>query len=61
MNFEHGIELFVSHLVKHTIPGIAGVVYDDVNAVVFRKSLRDKLLRKVGVGYIAANLNGGYP
>ena len=55
---EHGFPLLVAHLLQHVVPGVAGVVDDDVDAAKGVERGFDKAVAKVGVGH-AANAGHG--
>ena len=50
---EHGFPLLVAHLLQHVVPGVTGVVDDDVDAAKSVERGLDKTLAKVGVRYAA--------
>lgn len=55
---EHGVPLFVRHLVNHTVVGKAGIVDDDVDLAKLLHSLVDETLGKVGVHDISTDRDG---
>jgi hypothetical protein len=58
MAVENGVPLLVAHLLDDVVPGVAGVVDDDVQSLVLLDGGADKALGKVGVGDIAHAGNG---
>ena len=52
------VPLLVGHFLDHAVPGIAGVVDDDVDALIFAQRRADEAIRKVGRGHAAATGGG---
>ena len=60
VHIEDGVPLFVGHLLDHRVPGVAGVVDDDVQAAEVVDRGGDEAFAEVGVGD-AADAGYGLP
>jgi hypothetical protein len=58
VDLEHGLELLVGHLVGHAVPGVAGIVDDDVELAELVDGLLDELVAHAGLREIAAEDGG---
>jgi hypothetical protein len=54
VDVEHRLELVVGHLVSHAVPGVAGVVDDDVDLAELVDGLLDQLVGHALLGEVAA-------
>jgi hypothetical protein len=59
VDVEHGLPLLVGHLLDDGVPGVAGVVDDDVQPAEGRDGRVDKAGGEVGVGHAADEGNRG--
>ena len=55
MNVEHGLELLVGCLLDDVVPGVSGVVDDNIQRAEPRHSRADQFLREFGCGNIAGH------
>ena len=58
VDVEHRLELLVGHPVDDPVPGVAGVVDDDVDLAEGLDRLRDQLVRHAGLGQVAGEDRG---
>ena len=58
MDVEHRLELLVGHLVDRAVPGVAGVVDDDVDLAELVDGLLDELVGDAVLGQVAGEDGG---
>ncbi len=57
MHGQHGIPLLVGNFLQQPIPGVAGIVDDDVELAESGDGLVDGQLRPFGISHVAGNGN----